>query len=664
MAVLTAARRRKLPRSSFAVPKGKGSRPEKNSYPIHDPAHARNALARVAQHGSPFEQRAVRAAVARRYPGIAVAGKKKKGKKAAIRGAFTRQARTRGVALSAAQLAVIDLAVDTGYLDLAGKWRHGWIPLDAVALLSKRKGKPGGSLGHYHGGGGRAPQVKRGTATHALGTGAGKAVGEGVTPKFANRRALGKGRAGEAVASITLVGKGGRTKSTRTPPKVDKLSTKGKTGGMTSPTPEGTGGVDTGSLMRSRTDAQVQRLAAQKQSGLLASLARTEAEKRGLPPLVHIQGHGLHPTKKASEVKVGDTRVYNGPTAGKVTKVETKGNMVHITTDQGGTEYTTKHKPSTPLATKLGTAEVETGFVEKKGTNFERILGSTHERNVTPEARANLARTTAAAEARRAEQAKAPSTARPEARYFRASKTELQDMAAKGDAKASAELARREAKRAKLASAGRPKVEAPATALARRRELTRRAAASTPPVVRRSTPAPAEPSARMTYRERRERRAERLRGWAEKRQTSAAAVFEAGRPFTSDNAFNTQPGHIPFRARLIAREDRAHESVRKAERMHSRAAGIESQLAGAIYSDDPHAIPALRDRIAKLEAQREQIKARNAAYRKEHKAELAKLTAYGRDRALPHPSYELTNLGGNISRQKKRLAELERKAKP
>src|SRR5438874_1408018 len=89
----------------------------------------------------------------------------------------------------------------------------------------------------------------------------------------------------------------------------------------------------------------------------------------------------------------------------------------------------------------------------------------------------------------------------------------------------------------------------------------------------------------MTYRERRERRAERLRGWAETRQANAATVFKAGEPFTSDIAFNTQPGHIPFRARLIAREERAYESTRKAASMESRADGIESQLAGAIYSD-------------------------------------------------------------------------------
>lgn len=63
MAQLTAKRRKSLPDSAFAIP-------EKRAYPIHDEAHARNALSRVAQHGTPEEKRRVRAAVKRRYPNI------------------------------------------------------------------------------------------------------------------------------------------------------------------------------------------------------------------------------------------------------------------------------------------------------------------------------------------------------------------------------------------------------------------------------------------------------------------------------------------------------------------------------------------------------------------------------------------------------------------
>ena len=163
----------------------------------------------------------------------------------------------------------------------------------------------------------------------------------------------------------------------------------------------------------------------------------------------------------------------------------------------------------------------------------------------------------------------------------------------------------------------------------------------------------------MTYRERREARADNYREWAGKRETAAEAVFEAGRPFTEDYAFNTQPGHIPFRSRLIAREDRAHQSVAKAGSMRSRADGIEDQLATSIYDDDPDATDRLRERIARLEAERDAAKAANAAYRKEHRAELAAMEPYDRRQAVPYPGYHFQNLSGNITRQRQRLARLE-----
>lgn len=61
MAVLTSKQRKKLPTSSFAIPKDR-------AYPIHDLSHARNALARVSQYGTPEEKRKVRSAVYRKYP--------------------------------------------------------------------------------------------------------------------------------------------------------------------------------------------------------------------------------------------------------------------------------------------------------------------------------------------------------------------------------------------------------------------------------------------------------------------------------------------------------------------------------------------------------------------------------------------------------------------
>jgi hypothetical protein len=52
MTKLTTRARNSIPMRSFALP---GRR-----YPIEDVAHARNALARVAQDGTPAEQAAVR----------------------------------------------------------------------------------------------------------------------------------------------------------------------------------------------------------------------------------------------------------------------------------------------------------------------------------------------------------------------------------------------------------------------------------------------------------------------------------------------------------------------------------------------------------------------------------------------------------------------------
>jgi hypothetical protein len=75
MAKLSAAARKKLPKSDYAVPSKK---PGSGSYPIPDKSHAQNSLARVAQHGTPAEKKAVRAKVAAKYPAMVNKNKKKK----------------------------------------------------------------------------------------------------------------------------------------------------------------------------------------------------------------------------------------------------------------------------------------------------------------------------------------------------------------------------------------------------------------------------------------------------------------------------------------------------------------------------------------------------------------------------------------------------------
>jgi hypothetical protein len=67
MARLTTKARKALPTSSFAGPG--------RSYPVNDPAHARNALARASQFASPGLKAKIKAKVKRKFPSIAVGGK-------------------------------------------------------------------------------------------------------------------------------------------------------------------------------------------------------------------------------------------------------------------------------------------------------------------------------------------------------------------------------------------------------------------------------------------------------------------------------------------------------------------------------------------------------------------------------------------------------------
>lgn len=69
LAELTSKARKQLKKPQFAIPANR-------SYPIPDEAHARNALARVAQFGTPAEKAAVRAAVVRKFPNIGKRAKK------------------------------------------------------------------------------------------------------------------------------------------------------------------------------------------------------------------------------------------------------------------------------------------------------------------------------------------------------------------------------------------------------------------------------------------------------------------------------------------------------------------------------------------------------------------------------------------------------------
>ena len=71
-------------------------------------------------------------------------------------------------------------------------------------------------------------------------------------------------------------------------------------------------------------------------------------------------------------------------------------------------------------------------------------------------------------------------------------------------------------------------------------------------------------------------RAEKYDEWAVKQREQAAALVARNEIYTKDYAFNTQPGHILERARVIAREDRACEHIQTAERFEAKAKALRN----------------------------------------------------------------------------------------
>lgn len=192
----------------------------------------------------------------------------------------------------------------------------------------------------------------------------------------------------------------------------------------------------------------------------------------------------------------------------------------------------------------------------------------------------------------------------------------------------------------------------------------------------------------MTTRERRLAKAERYREWAGKREESATRAHEAVRQ-TLDMIPVGQPILVGHHSEKRHRRDidrmernmqRSVEDSRKAERMAEKAENIEKAAERAIYSDDENAVEALEARIAELEAERERIKAYNASCRKAAKsggvgdlslldekqrqtiATTTRACSYQLGKGHSMPAYVLSNLGGNITRNRKRLEQLKREA--
>lgn len=184
----------------------------------------------------------------------------------------------------------------------------------------------------------------------------------------------------------------------------------------------------------------------------------------------------------------------------------------------------------------------------------------------------------------------------------------------------------------------------------------------------------------MTTRERRERRAERLREWASKRGQKAAqagaqaralgSAIPMGQPILVGH--HSERGHRRHLSRIDAAMSRAVEHGEKARSMASRAANIEAALDRSIYSDDEDAVQRLRERIAGLEAERDRIKAFNASARRGQPDEsllderqraaldsVRRHTPYALSKGGGFPAYALSNLSGNIKRNRDRLNALQ-----
>lgn len=185
---------------------------------------------------------------------------------------------------------------------------------------------------------------------------------------------------------------------------------------------------------------------------------------------------------------------------------------------------------------------------------------------------------------------------------------------------------------------------------------------------------------RPTYRERREARAARLAEWAEKRETRGEAAVDQAREMADQIPFG-QPiltDHYSarrdrsYRNRISSKFDRGFTDLAKAEEMRRKSESIIAAADHAIYSDDHDAVERLEERIAELTAERDRIKAFNASCRAtvggdpsllddKQRANLASIQRHAPfqlGKRGQFPGYALSNLGGNIRRQAKRLEAL------
>lgn len=149
-------------------------------------------------------------------------------------------------------------------------------------------------------------------------------------------------------------------------------------------------------------------------------------------------------------------------------------------------------------------------------------------------------------------------------------------------------------------------------------------------------------------RERLERKADRLEGVAQRRQSSAFAILDMippGQPILVGH--HSERRHRRDLAKVDGHMRAGFEAQKAAGEARARA---ESVGYGGISSDDPDAVAKLKAELAGLEQRQERMKSANAAARK------AKTEA-------PHAAYQLSNNSANMRRIRLRIEHLERRAK-
>lgn len=185
----------------------------------------------------------------------------------------------------------------------------------------------------------------------------------------------------------------------------------------------------------------------------------------------------------------------------------------------------------------------------------------------------------------------------------------------------------------------------------------------------------------VTRRARQSARADRLREWADGREAKAESAFDSadalaerfymGQPILVGHA--SEAGARRDQDRITAKMRRGIEDQAKAADMRAKADGIDRAAARAIYSDDDDAAGKLRAKIARLEDERDRIKAFNKSCR-ERKAcgdtalldaaqratllSIAKSCPYQLGRFGQFPGYATTNLGATINAARRRLGKL------